>query len=45
MDAFSEGFGLGFVFCAVLSGALLLVVSRSTGGGASEDPEQPESQG
>lgn len=39
MDAFSEGFVAGVMFFGVLSGALLLVVSRSTGGGASEDPD------
>lgn len=40
MDAFSEGFVAGVMFFGVLSGALLLVVSKSTGGGASEDPDE-----
>lgn len=44
MDAYSEGFMLGFMFCAVLSGALLLVASRTTGGGASEDPDERSQQ-
>jgi len=39
MDAFSEGFALGFVACAVLSGALLISATRSMGGDGGEDPD------
>lgn len=44
MDAASGWFVAGYVFCAVQAGALLLVVSRSTGGDASAGPDEPGSQ-
>lgn len=42
MNAYSEGFILGFLFCGVLSGALLLVSVREALRESAEDREGPD---
>lgn len=42
LDTLSFGFGLGFVFCAILTGALVLVAARTVVGSGTEVPSSPQ---